>query len=763
MGLKAVAVFIGSLLLHQLALLPSRGWGWVGLLVALLLLRCKPPLPLLAWIVAGFCWALVWSKPFFLDQLPLHLTSKDVEVSGWVATIPRVASYNTRFQFAVDTLKHEGVRIPFDGDLQLSWYAPYPALRVGERWQLTVRLKRPRGWRNPGGFDYERWLYLNGIAAQGYVRAHPPPRRLDEPPRYPLQRLRQAIAERFAEHLSASPYAGVLIALAVGERGGIENWQWEVFSRTGTSHLLAISGLHVGMVAGLVFVIVRWLWSRVPMLVLRWPAIKAAALAALLGAGGYTLLAGLSLPTRRAFIMVAVVTLALLAQRPVTPSRVLAVALLAVLLLESTAPLSGGFWLSFGAVATILYYTAGRSYAYRSLGQWIGLQLAIAVALLPVTLMLFQRMSLLAPVANLIAIPWVSVTVVPLTLLGVIAGGVSELLQQQVLRLAALSLDWLWQFLLWLSTSSWSELSWPAPPLWTLAFMLPGLALLLAPPGFPGRWLGAVLYLPVLYFPVTAPTAGETWFTLLDVGDGLAAVVRTADHVMVYDTGPRRSINFDAGQAALVPFLRQQGITRVDVLIISHGDNAHMGGTRALRSYINVERILTASPSTTPIAGAQPCRAGMAWNWDGVQLRLLHPSEGEAFSGDDASCVLMIENDAGRILVPGDIEAPAMRFLTETYGSALKSQVLVAPHQGTRQVFSPAFVAAVQPRYVVFSSSARPRRAKAQVLAAYRDSGAVVLDTAHAGAITLRLQQGKLEKPERYRHRAERYWHSALE
>lgn len=757
--MAAIAFLAGTLVLHYLPVLPNRGWGWGLLAVAILVIikRFSWPLQITSWGLAGFCWALIWSNAYLPLQLPTALESVDLQATGWVVSLPQTSYRSRRFQFQVETLKHNGGSIPFKGKLRLTWYTPFPPLRVGEYWQLTVRLKRPHGLLNPAGFDYERWLYVNGIAAQGYVRQQPQPQRLDQTSRYPLQRLRQKIAERFSQQLTVSPYQGILTALAVGDRQYIDFRQWTVFTQTGTSHLLAISGLHVGLVAGLIFLLVRRIWGWLPALAIRWPSIKAAALAALLGAAGYALLAGLALPTRRAFIMIAVATLAVLWQRPVASSRVLALALLAVLILEPTAPLHGGFWLSFGAVATILYYVPARSQNNLTLLQWIGLQLAIFLALLPITLMLFQQMTLLSPVANLIAIPWVSVTVVPLTLLAVLAGLLSETLQYGLLMLAELTLDWLWAFLEWLASLPGAQIAWPTPPVWTSLFALPGVALLFGPPGLPGRWLGVLLYLPVLWFPIKTPHPGEVWFTLLDVGEGLATVVRTAKHVLVYDTGPRRSAQFDAGSAALVPFLRRQGITNVDTLMVSHADNAHMGGTRSLLESMHIKRILTSSLFKVPIKGAQPCQAGMSWKWDRVRFHILHPPKEQTFFRDDASCVLRVESQFGQILLTGDIGMPAMAALVDTYGKGLASHVLVA--SGAREPPTAAFLEAVQPRYVLFSTGYKSRYPKSATLESYRATGASILNTARDGAITFRLQQGQPPKLERYRQQARRYWH----
>jgi competence protein ComEC len=696
------------------------------------------------------------------DSWLTGLESTDLQVTGWVDAIPEPLYRRTRFYLEVDQLYHQNQRIPLTGRLRLYWYDNPPVLQVGDQWSLTVRLRKPRGLANPGGFDYERWLFVNGIVAQGYVRPWPKPQRLAEAVRYPVDRFRQRLAERIARELNGNAYTGIITALAIGERQGISNAQWQLLSQTGTGHLIAISGLHVGLIAGLIFAGARYVWSRSTTLVKRWPASKAAALAALLGAIGYALLAGMALPTQRALIMLTIVLISVLGQRPIVPSRVLALALLGVLIVDPNAPLSGGFWLSFGAVAVIFYTLTGRRPMNRPLHSWLTLQCSITLALLPAVLILFQQLPVLSPVANLIAIPWASVTVIPLTLLAVLAGFVSETAQAGLLQLAALTMDWLWSFLSWLGELPGIKQIMPSPPLWTLLFCVPGLVLLLAPKGMPGRWLGGVLCLPLLCFPRPVPAPGEVWFTLLDVGDGLSAVVRTANHKLVYDTGPRRGSSFDAGRVALVPFLRQQGVTEVDTLLISHADNAHQGGTRALLEQFAVQRILTSSPLDVPVQGAKPCQAGMTWVWDQVRFGILHPPAQGSFSDDEASCVLLVEAAGGRILLPGDIEASAKTALVKAYGDDLKAQILVAPHHGTRSLSSPLFVNTVQPDYVLFSTGyqSRSKPSKLERRVFYETQGATVLDTVDEGAITFRLGSSGELFPESYRRQFRRYWHS---
>ncbi|MBK8162331.1 MAG: DNA internalization-related competence protein ComEC/Rec2 [Gammaproteobacteria bacterium] len=762
MGQGTTSFLLGVLAFQQLPVLPAPAWALTFVPLAVLAVRFRA-LRLPAACAAGFLWSLLHAQHILAPGLVPDLEGRDLEVEGVIVSIPERLEGATRFQFRVERMG-DGAPVPPPGRVRLSWYNDAPELRAGERWRLRVRMKRPHGFHNPGGFDFEGWLYQNRIRATGYVRPAADNRRLETAaPGYLLQRVRQDLFERLDGTLAGRELGGVISALAIGERQGITQGQWDVFRRTGTTHLVAISGLHVGMISGLVFFAVRRLWARLGRVPLYWPAQQAAAVAALAAAFVYAALAGFSIPTQRTVVMIGVVMLAVLRRRHHAPGRTLMTALLCVLLLDPLAVMNGGFWLSFGAVAAILFgmnQRAGREAWWLRVGR---LHVLVAVALAPLLLALFQQVSLVSPLANLVAVPWVTLGVVPLVLAGCALQALLPALGAPLLRLAEAVLSWLWPLLE--RMSSYDALQWtqPVPAGWTIAAAAIGVTLLIAPRGLPGRWLGIVWLLPALLVAPARPAAGELWFTLLDVGQGLAAVAWTRDHVLVYDTGPRFSADFDAGSAVLLPFLRFHGLEHIDTLVIGHGDNDHIGGAAALSGEVSVGRVLSSVPDRIPWWHAEHCRRGQAWDWDGIRFEVLHPGPGGGFAGNDASCVLRIANAAGAILLTGDIEEPAEARLVRDDSLVLSADVLVAPHHGSKSSSSAPFIARVGPRHVLFPAGYRNRWGFPHpvVTERYRSAGAVLYSSAEHGALTVRLPAaGQVEPPAAHRREFVRYWHA---
>lgn len=769
----ALGMLLGTLLLQQVPRLPAVYWSCLLLILLPLALRYTRGRFWIA-IPIGFFWASLTGNFLLAEHLPAELVGEDVQVTGFVASVPEVETTSLQFHFVPQSLRWQGRDYAPPGRLLLSWYQHAPAVRAGEQWTLTVRLKQPHGFMNPGGFDYEGWLFGQGIRARGYVRDRvapgaPPNQRLAAAGwRYPVERLRQGLREQLATALGERAFAGVVMALAMGDRQAISDRQWEVLLDTGTNHLVAISGLHISFVAGLAFFLLRRGW-RLSARATAWlPAAKAGALAGLVAASGYALLAGFSIPTQRALVMVAVVMAGVWLQRRIRPVTLLALALILVMLLDPLCVIAPGFWLSFIAVAVIFYgmqgwRISGQPRWQRLWWRWGQVQWVVSLGLLPVLVLLFNQASLVSPLANLVAVPWVSLVTVPLTLAGAALLAVSEPVGQGLLALADLTLVLIWQLLEPLSR--WPLTRWmPATnALWATGLAAVGIVWLLLPKGIPGRWLGAVWVLPLVLVRSDPLGPGELQFTVLDVGQGLAAVVETAQHTLVFDTGPRFRSGFNTGEAVLVPFLRSRRLAAVDTLIVSHGDNDHAGGVAGLLHRVQVGEVLSSVPGLLPVA-ARPCEAGQRWRWDGVEFEILHPQAGDYASGlgdNNLSCVLRIDSGHRQLLLSGDIERVAEQLLISRAGGRLPAQVLVAPHHGSLTSSSPAFVAAVSPSIVVFAAGYQNRFGfpKPQVVGRYLEHGAQLFTTAEHGAVSIRIGAGGGTVISTYRQAAARYWH----
>lgn len=767
-----LAFLAGILLVQQLPALPSLAWA-AALMPLLALAGWRPRwVTPLIFFLFGVLW-VTWRAGLVLDErLPSNLEGVDLLVHGRAADLPVATERGLRVAFVVEHAVRAGEGVDLAcRRVQLSTYGSRPPIEVGDLWSFTVRLKRPHAMQNPGGFDYEAHLFERRLCATGYVRDADAGQRLAPLSAMPgglaasgywLHRFRQYLSERIRQLLPDNAYASMITAFANGDDDAIPDEQWQVLNRTGTSHLIAISGMNIGLVAGIVFLLLRGVWSWPGWTVLYLPAPRVAAAGALLAAAGYAALAGFAIPTQRALVMLVVVLGGVFFGWRLAPSVLLALALLAVLLLDPLAVMAAGFWLSFVAVAVILYViTGGLGRGWRArLIAWGWVQWAVTLGLLPILLLLFQQASIVGPLANLLAIPVIESLVIPATLLGVVGVLVlPDSIAQWPFLLAATALEWLWvplAALAHLPGVLWSQ---HTPALWTVAAAGVGAALLLAPRGFPARWLGALWLLPMFAVRPPGPAPGEVWFTVLDVGQGLATVVRTHGHTLVYDTGARFSARLDAGRAAVVPYLRHAGVTRVNRLIVSHGDNDHIGGSASVLSALPVDVILSSVPERLP--GAHGCSAGQSWEWDNVRFSILHPALDGQEQGNNRSCVLRVDGRYGRILLPGDIALPVEKRLLRDAARHLPAEVLVVPHHGSRSSSSAAFLDAVQPRYALLPVGYRNRyrHPHPEVVARYRERGITLLDTAASGAISLRLDAAG-SAPTRYRDSHRRYWHA---
>jgi competence protein ComEC len=774
MRLALIAFCLGVWWLQQQAALPSA--RWLGLLPLLLSVLWLPVFsrPLaefarrlgiaLLCVALGFAWAAWRADTRMAERLPLHWQGVDIELVGVIADLPHANARGERFVFDVERTRTPNA--PALQRVQLTRYWPrdatifHPRMRAGERWQFTVRMKIPYGTSNPHGFDLEAWMLERRINASGYVRETPLPQRLTAQAHTPaawIAAARAAVRERIFRTLKDAPYAGVIAALVVGDQRSILHDQWRAFTRTGVNHLLSISGLHVTMIAALAGWMVASIWRRLPRRAERLPARQAGLVAAVLAAFGYALLAGFQVPAQRTLFMLIVLALALWGRREPRPFSALVVALFVVLLIDPWAVLSAGFWLSFGAIAAILWVSFGRVALPAKLRGWVTVQGAVTLALAPVLFLLFQQVSLISPLANAVAIPLVSWLITPLALLGVLV--------PPLWHAAAWLMEWLGVALAWAASLPLAVATLPAPAGWAAALALLGTVWLLLPRGFPLRLLGLLLWLPLLFPLRDAIAPGHFRAEVIDVGQGTAVLVRTANRALLYDTGAAFA-DSDSGERIIVPFLRASGVGELTGLIVTHDDNDHSGGMRSVLRDIPTGWLLHGLPATSPLLEGAPaarhCTRGQHWSWDGVLFEILNPrptAYAESPRRDnDYSCVLRVSSGHHSLLMTGDGERRTELELIES-GQLEPVSVLLAGHHGSLTSSIPEFIAATRPELVVFTQGYRNRygHPHPQVVARFRDSEARLLRSDSGGLIRLDFGEAGVEASQ-YRPTHRRYW-----
>lgn len=718
--------------------------GMLALAAGFLLLRFLPQLPsaqllyglvtfglllLMRWMPAGlFCLGLAWAcfnaQSALDDRLPAKLDGRTFWLEGRVSGLPEIRPGVVRFELVDIASRHSGL----PSRLRLSWYGGAP-VRAGERWRLAATLKRPHGLVNPQAFDYEAWLLARRIGANGTVKAG---ERLTQASG--ASAWRDELRTRLAD-VDAHGRGGAIAALVVGDDSGLSAADWRVLQDTGTVHLMVISGQHIGILAGLLYAMVaalaRWgLWPR------RLPWLPWACGLAMAGALCYGWLAGFDVPVRRACLMVAVVLVWRLRFHHLGVWQPLLMALCGVLLLDPLASLQPGFWLSFGAVGLLVLVFAGRL-GSRPWWQTLGrAQWAMALGLLPLMLALGLPVSLSAPLANLLAVPWVSLLSVPLALLGTALlwlPGVGE----GLLWLAGGSLALLFGILE--SVARWQPAWLPAAlPLWAWLPLAVGVVLLLLPAGVPLRLPAVLLLVALLYPPQRQVTAGQAEVWVFDVGQGLAVLVRTHQHALLYDAGPRFG-DFDIGERVVVPSLRALGIGELDQMMISHADIDHAGGALAIQRGLAVAEVVSGEAAALPVElAAEDCRSGEGWQWDEVRFSVWRWPH--ARDGNQASCVLMIEAQGERLLLTGDIDEAAEKALLAS-GMDVQAHWLLVAHHGSRSSSTAAFVDAVQADAALISRGRHNAfgHPHPQVLERLRAARMVIYDTAEGGALRLQL------------------------
>ncbi len=790
----------GLLLGSACQMLQSALWGWqlYALLLALgagaLAWWVRRPggyagrfvLVMLASAAMAFALTGVRAAAYQSQALAPALEGRDIRVTGVIAAMPQWSEAGVRFRLSVEAAFLDGQPVRLPPGVSLGWYTgnPGPAadgasldlqrqpvpLAAGERWQMTVRLKAPHGNSNPHGFDYELWMWEQGLQAAGYVRASSsdvPAERLGQTGRHPVELARQLVRDRILLRVGERRAAGLIAALVVGDQNAIDRADWDVFRATGVAHLMSISGLHVTMFAWLAAALVGALWRRSSWLCLRVPAPHAALVGGMLLAFCYAVFSGWGIPSQRTVWMLATVGLLRLSARQWPWPMVWLLVCAAVVAIDPWALTQAGFWLSFVAVGVL--FAAGPADAaqtgtgaLRRVRALLREQSVVTVALTPLTLLLFGQVSVVGLVANLLAIPWVTLVVTPLAMLGVLAPA--------AWMAAAWCIEILGACLQWLAQWPWATVSIAQAPLWAgAAGVLGGLLLVLRAP-WSVRLAGLPLLLPVLLWQAPRPAPGEFSLLAADIGQGNAVLVQTARHALLYDAGPRFSRESDAGHRVLVPLLRALDL-RLDTVVLSHRDNDHVGGAVAVLGMHPSAGLLSSVEDDHALQALRPvqrCVAGQSWNWDGVEFTILHPLPASYLAParpNALSCVLRIAGLSGgpdkpaRVaLLVGDIERPQEARLVAD-AAPVRADVLLAPHHGSKTSSSAEFLDAVAPRMVLVQSGYRNRfgHPAEAPMARYRERNIAVLDSPHCGAATWYSADPMVVRCQRLE--GLRYWH----
>ena len=738
-------------------LLPRYGVVAIALALSLTAWRWRPcRLP--AFFALGFAWVTLHGSLAMEARLPDALHGKNVLVTGRIEGLPMARSDATRFVLRIERAELDGQPLDLRGKLRLSWHRTQRSLPACSRWRLMLRLKRPRGLVNPGGIDSERVALTNRIVATGYVREDAANTMLAHSG-ICVDGWREALSERIAERVTDRRDAASLRAFAVGDTRGLDNQDWEIARANGIPHLIAISGFHVGVAAIGGVWLAQLLYLLWPALALRLPAPIAKAVMALLVAAAYGLLAGLGIATIRTLLMIAVIAWARCARRRIDGAVSLAIALIAMLVLDPLSVLTAGFWLSFAGVALLMFCLKPQQDGWRGfVRELCSAQCLMTVSLLPLTMWFFGEASLVGALSNLLAIPLVSLLVVPGVLVSMVLLVLFPPLAMPLLWLLAGLMHGQWWIFEQLARLPGAH--WYLPQVRPLALVLAliGAVWMFSPRGLPLRALGALLFLPLLFPPLSRPVQGAFEVWMLDVGQGLAILLRTQHHTLVYDTGAGYSTDFNMGDAVVLPSMRALGWRRLDRLIVSHADNDHAGGAQAVMRAFPHAIATTGEPERMP--GLAPCEPGESWVWDDVRFSLIQPSSGSGNSGNDRSCVLLVEGRGGGLLLTGDISAKVEARLLDRFPLASPT-VLLAPHHGSRTSSSDHLIAAVRPSLAIVSAGWRNRFGHPHplVVARYAAADVLLLNTADMGAIRVHFPaDAEPHVAARWRQFRPRYW-----
>ena len=757
-----LSFLMGDVLLQFFSYLPSVVnlylIGLTTISLFILFKKYKISLYVLGFIL-GFIYSALYAHTILSERLDPSLEGMPLLVTGKIVSLPVILDKQIRFLFRIESIQKNGIYQNYHGLVQLASKNLNDHFKVLERFRFLVRLKRIHGVQNPGSFDYEAWSFQKGLQANGYLVSKALPERL---PSYwydrSVDQLRQYLKEKMQRILPPSQTKPMLISLLTGERSEISPKTWDILQRTGTNHLIAIAGLHIGFIAEAVYFFVSFFWRLSHRLIFFLPAQKAGTCASLVAAVFYSALSGFSLPTQRACIMLAIFNINIFSSHKINSWHKWALALFIVLLINPLEILSESFWLSFFTIALIIYGMNGRQTKSIRWSKWGKIQLLLSIGLIPLTILFFQKISLISFFANSLAVPWLTFFILPFCFMGAFLLLILPSLGLYLLSIADFSFSYLWKCLIFFSHIDFSIWQYAIPNVFVLMSMVTGLLLLLLPMSFPGKYLGFIGVLPIFFWQPQVPQAGNIWLTLLDVGQGLSVVVQTQSHVLIFDAGPKYNDNIDMGKQVVVPSIINMGLKKIDLLVVSHADNDHIGGAQSILEAFPVTSIITSVPSQ--FSFAEPCVEGRIFEWDHVQFSFLYPEKNQSYFGNDSSCVLKINNGSQTILLPGDIEKFAETKLLEKSANQLATTILIAPHHGSRTSALSTFVDALHPQYVLYSTGYRNRYhfPHPSVYMIYKNHHAYQFNTAESGAIQIKIEKNKAVQIIEYRKQHRRYW-----
>lgn len=740
---------------------------WVSCLpLCLYIAYINPQLRIIGLLLGSFLWATGFMHWQLDHRLSAEWNNKRLVVVGEVLNIPKQSQYSSSFVFRPIAIQGEPIteaRQHRMNRVRLNWRDAPENLRPGQIWSLNLKLKQPHGFQNPGGFDYERWMFERKIQATGYV-TRSQQNRLVGRNDLSINLQRHRIRQHLIEACQACRHSGLIQALAIGYRGDIGEQTQGLLQQTGTAHLIAVSGLHIGIVAALFYSIGLWLWRG---RLYRWRLKRKelAMLVAWLAGLAYCLLSGFELPAQRAMLMLSIVLLTLLLRLPFNLLNSIMTALVLVLILSPLAVLSASFWLTFSALLIISFGSFLLQGERSRLKQLVVIQLLFSILFIPLSILIFGQVHSASMAANLIAVPLVSLVVVPLNFILLLLFWLPlpwlQFLYGLLDRLIGLLID----YLEWLQEHGLQAIAVSEIAPWKLFLLLVFGLILLLPKGLLSRSILLLALPPLLFWQTGKASARALEVTVLDVGMGTSIVIQTLNHSLVYDFGAGNRDGYSLGEWVVLPYLLRQGISRPDRIVISHADQDHAGGYYALEDDFKGVPIYSGTPKEfaekfpdTPTAF--DCHLSEGWIWDGVSFEFVTTRPSSSASENDRSCVLKVSLGAKSILIAGDIESRQEQALLRDRAGRLVADILVAPHHGSLSSSTSDFIAAVGARHVIFTTGFLNRWGfpRTDIVERYLASSSNVYQTDKTGAIS--IECNKLEcQLQSYRQENPRIWY----